>query len=253
MGKIRQSFSWWCVAGQAKDPEKFLRAARQIGYEAVELIPQELWDTARQAGLMIAAEGVGPIDQGFNRRENHAALEDAFRQKVELAVRYQIPNLIVFSGNRAGLSDEEGAAAAVEGLKRLVPLAEAKGVTLVMELLNSKVDHKDYQCDHTAWGAKVIDLVGSPRVKLLYDIYHMQIMEGDVIRTLRDNMARIGHIHTAGNPGRNDLDSDQELYYPAIMRAIAGSAYHGLVGQEFVPKGPALEALRAGFELCAVE
>jgi len=252
MSKIRQSFSWWCVAGQAKDPEKFLRAAKQIGYEAVELIPRELWDIARQAGLLIATYGVGPIDQGFNRRENHAALEDEFKGTLELAVRYQIPNLIVFSGNRAGLSDEEGAAAAAEGLKRLAPLAEAKGVTLVLELLNSKVDHQDYMCDHTAWGAKVIDAVGSPRVKLLYDIYHMQIMEGDVIRTIRDNISRIGHIHTAGNPGRNDLDSDQELYYPAIMRAIAATGYQGLVGQEFVPKGPALEAYRAAFELCAV-
>ena len=253
MSKIRQSFSWWCVASQASDPEQFLRAAKQSGYEAVELIPQELWDAARAAGLVIAAEGAGRIDQGFNRRENHAGLEDEIRRKLELAVRYQIPNLIVFSGNRAGLSDEEGALNTVEGLRRVAPLAEAQGVTLVMELLNSKVDHSDYQCDHTAWGARVIDAVGSPRVKLLYDIYHMQIMEGDIIRTLRANMARIAHIHTAGNPGRRDLDSDQELYYPAILRAIAASGYAGFVGQEFVPKGPALEALQTAHQLCAVE
>ncbi len=252
MNKIRQSFSWWCVAGQVTEPRAFLRAMKEVGYEAVELIPPALWDLARSEGLAIASASVDPIAQGFNRREYHAGLEERVRQQLELASRYQIPNLIVFSGNREGLADEEGARVTAEGLKRVAPLAEARGITLVLELLNSKVDHPDYQCDHTAWGARVIDAVGSPRVKLLYDIYHMQIMEGDIIRTLRANIARIGHIHTAGNPGRFDLDADQELYYPAIMRAIAASGYTGFGGQEFLPKGPAVEAFTAAYELCAV-
>ena len=180
-----------------------------------------------------------------------------FRNPVEafgrfMAVEYQIPNLIVFSGNRAGLGDAEGARTAAEGLKQAAALAEAKGLTLVLELLNSKVDHPDYQCDHTAWGAQVIDQVASPCLKLLYDIYHMQIMEGDIIRTLRDNMQRIGHIHTAGNPGRNDLDEEQELYYPPILRAIRDSSFSGYVTQEFVPKGDPLAALRHAYELCNV-
>lgn len=252
MAKIRQSFAWWCVANRAGDPPEFLRAAKEIGYEAVELIPHHLWDAAREAGLVIAAEGAGPLEQGWNRKENHASLLQEIANKLELAVEYQIPNLIVFSGNRDGLSDPEGVKNTVEGFNRAALLAEAKGITLVLELLNSKVDHKDYQCDHTSWGRQVIDQVASPRVKLLYDIYHMQIMEGDIIRTLRDNMAQIGHIHTAGNPGRNDLDEVQELNYPAILRVIRDSDFSGFVTQEFVPKGDPLEGLRRAYELCNV-
>jgi len=252
MAKIRQSFSWWCVAGRTGDPAEFLRAAKEIGYEAVELIPHNLWDAAREAGLTIASENGGPIEKGWNRKENHAFLLQELLNKLELAIEYQVPNLIIFSGNRAGLSDAEGLQNSVEGLKRAAALTEARGVTLILELLNSKVDHKDYQCDHTSWGRQVVDQVASPRVKLLYDIYHMQIMEGDIIRTLRENMAQIGHIHTAGNPGRNDLDEEQELNYPAIMRAIRDSDYAGLVTQEFVPKGGALEALRIAYDLCNV-
>ena len=169
---------------------------------------------------------------------------------LEQAVKYQIPNLIVFSGNRRGLSDTEGAENTIEGLRRVAPAAEAKGITLVMELLNSKVDHHDYQCDHTSWGVQVIQRVNSPRVKLLYDIYHMQIMEGDIIRTLRENIGFIGHIHTAGNPGRADMDQTQELYYPAIVRAIAETGYAGYVGHEFVPKGDPIEAIRATYKMC---
>jgi hydroxypyruvate isomerase len=240
------------VAGKVSDPAAFLRAVKQAGYTGVELLPRELWETALKAGLVIATVGVGSLQQGWNRREHHSGLLDEVSAMLELAQQYAIPNLIVFSGNRAGLSDEAGAEATAEGLRRAAPLAEAVGVTLVLELLNSKVDHIDYQCDHTAWGAKVIDRVGSPRVKLLYDIYHMQIMEGDIIRTIRANVERIGHVHTAGNPGRQDLDTEQELYYPAIIRALKASGYQGYVGQEFVPKGEPLEGLKAAYELCNV-
>lgn len=253
MASFKQSFAWWCFGRGVTDPPAFLRAARAIGYQGVELLPHELWDAARDAGLMIVTEGAGEITRGLNRRAHHDAIEDVLKHKLDLAVRYGVPNLIVFSGNRAGLSDEAGALATAEGLRRLAPLAEAAGVTLVLELLNSKVDHPDYQCDHTAWGVLVMNLVNSPRVKLLYDIYHMQIMEGDIIRTIREVAAPwIGHVHTGGNPGRRDLDDAQELWYPPIMRTLVEIGYTGFVGQEFIPKGDPVAALRAAYRLCEV-
>jgi len=253
MSQFKQSFAWWAFGRNVTDPASFFRAARAIGYQGVELLPHELWDAARDAGLMIVTEGVGKIERGLNRRDHHTEIEEELKRKLELAVKYGVPNLIVFSGNRAGLSDETGALTTAEGLRRLAPLAEAAGVTLVLELLNSKVDHNDYQCDHTAWGVLVMNLVHSPRVKLLYDIYHMQIMEGDIIRTIREVAAPwIGHVHTGGNPGRRDLDDTQELWYPPIMRTLQEIGYTGFVGQEFVPKGDPVEALRAAYRLCAV-
>ncbi len=251
MTKLRHSLAWWCFYRPGMDARSFMTSARRIGYEAVELLPRELWDTAREEGMVIATHGGHQsLTDGLNKRENHNRIEDEINTMLEQAVRYHIPNLIVFSGNRRGLSDEQGAENTAEGLRRVAPAAEAKGVTLVLELLNSKVDHKDYQCDHTAWGVQVVKAVNSPRVKLLYDIYHMQVMEGDIIRTLRDNIDSIGHIHTAGNPGRHDMDETQELYYPAILRAIEQSDYSGYVGHEFVPKGDPLEAIRATYALC---
>jgi hydroxypyruvate isomerase len=253
MTQFKQSFAWWCFGRGVTDPAAFFREAKRIGYEGVELLPQELWGVARDAGLTIVSHGAGTIPRGLNRRAHHAEIEDEVNRMLGLAVEYGIPNLIVFSGNRAGLSDEAGVLVTAEGLRRLAPLAEAKGVTLVLELLNSKVDHADYQCDHTAWGVQVMNLVNSPRVKLLYDIYHMQIMEGDIIRTIREVAApHIGHVHTAGNPGRRDLDDEQELCYPPIMRALKEIGYTGFVGQEFVPKGDALTALRTAYRLCDV-
>ena len=253
MGKIKQSYTWWSFHRQGQDARQLMQAAKAIGYAAVELLPRDLWDTARDVDLVIASHGGhASLEDGLNRRENHSRIEDEINQMLELAVRYQIPNLICFSGNRNGLDDETGAINTAEGLRRVAPAAEAKGITLVLELLNSKVDHKDYQCDHTAWGAQVIRAVNSPRVRLLYDIYHMQIMEGDVIRALRDHIGLIGHIHTAGNPGRHDLDDAQELNYAGIMRAIAATAYEGYVGQEFVPKGDPVAALRAAYQVCDV-
>jgi hydroxypyruvate isomerase len=252
MSQIKQSFAWWCFGRGAADPVRLLREAKRIGYEGVELLPRELWDAARAAGLTIVSEGAGQITAGLNRREHHAGVEAEVKAKLELAARYGIPNLIVFSGNRGGLSDEEGALVTAEGLRRLAPLAEAAGATLVLELLNSKVDHVDYQCDHTAWARLVMALVNSPAVKLLYDIYHMQIMEGDIIRTIQQAASLIGHVHTAGVPGRRDLDEAQELNYPAIMRALKDAGYAGFVGQEFIPKGDPVEALAAAYRLCDV-
>ena len=253
MTQLKQSFAWWAFGRGVTDPPAFFREARKIGYQGVELLPHELWDAARDAGLTIVTEGAGKIERGLNRRDHHAEIEAEVKVKLDLAVKYGVPNIIVFSGNRAGLTDEAGALTTAEGLRRLAPLAEAAGVTLVLELLNSKVDHNDYQCDHTAWGVLVMNLVNSPAVKLLYDIYHMQIMEGDIIRTIREVAApHIGHVHTAGNPGRRDLDDEQELCYPPIMRALKEIGYAGFVGQEFVPKGEALEALRTAYRLCDV-
>jgi hydroxypyruvate isomerase len=253
MSQFQQSFAWWAFGRNVADPADFFRAARAIGYQGVELLPHELWGAARAAGLAIVTEGAGKIERGLNRRAHHAEIEEELKRKLELAVKYGVPNIIVFSGNRAGLSDEAGALTTAEGLRRLAPLAEAAGVTLVLELLNSKVDHIDYQCDHTAWGVLVMSLANSPAVKLLYDIYHMQIMEGDIIRMIREVAApHIGHVHTAGNPGRRDLDDAQELCYPPIMRALKEIGYTGFVGQEFIPKGDALEALRTAYRLCDV-
>ena len=253
MNRIRQSASWWCFVRGDFTPEKFVRAAADIGYEAVELVDQQYWPLVKDHGLAIASVGAHrSLTDGLNRRENHDRIEQEILKNLELALQWSIPNLICFSGNRMGLDDEAGAEITAEGLRRVAKAAEDAGVNLVMELLNSKVDHKDYQCDHTAWGVKVCKMVDSPRVKLLYDIYHMQIMEGDIIRTIRDYGSYFGHYHTAGNPGRHDMDDSQELYYPAIMRAIAESGYTGFVGHEFVPKGDPVEALRAAYELCNV-
>ena len=250
MPRIKQSLCFWCF--KPEDPASFFREVAKIGFAAVELVPTEFLDDARAAGLVIASRGAGSLTDGLNRKENHPLIEDQIHEALEQAAQYQIPNVIVFSGSKRGISDDEGTANIVTGLRRVVPEAEAKGITLVLELLNSKVDHKDYQCDHTACGVRVCELVSSPRVKLLYDIYHMQIMEGDLIRTIRQNIAHIGHIHTAGNPGRQDLDDQQEINYPSIMRAIAEAGYTGYVGHEFRPKGAALEALRAAYALCDV-
>jgi hydroxypyruvate isomerase len=188
----------------------------------------------------------------MNRRESHARIEDELLESIDVAAANSIPGLICFSGNRLGLGDDEGAEIVAEGFDRVKRAAEEKGVNLNLELINSKVDHPDYQCDHAEWGLKVCGMVDSPRVKLLYDFYHMQIMDGDLVRTIRDHSAYIGHFHTAGNPDRRDLDEDQEINYPAVMRAIAGSGYDLYVGHEFKPKGDPVDALKAAFRTCDV-
>ncbi len=253
MSVIKQSVSWWSFVGGDMTPQKLLRAAADIGYVAVELVEQEYWPLVQEHGLAIASiKGKTSIEQGLNRREHHERLEREIRSNLVLAEQWGIPNVIVFSGNRDGLDDQTGAEITAEGLRRVAKVAEDAGVTLIMELLNSKVDHPDYQCDHTSWGIEVCRMVNSPRVKLLYDIYHMQIMEGDIIRTIRDHHAYFGHYHTAGNPGRNELDDTQELNYPPIVRAILGTGYDGYLGQEFIPRGDPVIALRQAFDLCNV-
>ncbi len=191
--------------------------------------------------------------RGWNRKEHHAGLGEYYRDLIDKTSAAGFTNLICFSGNRDGLSDEQGIINCAEGLKQIIGYAEKKKVTLVMELLNSKVNHADYQCDHTAWGVELCKAVGSDRFKLLYDIYHMQIMEGDVIRTIKDNQQYIAHYHTGGVPGRNEIDETQELYYPAIIQAVVETGFKGFVAQEFVPKrADKLASLRQGVQICDV-
>ncbi len=253
MASLKQSISWWCFDRSGISPERLVNAAVEIGYVAFDLAGQEHWPLISDHGLTIAAvNGQQSITDGLNRRENHDRIERDILANLELARKWHIANLIVFSGNRGGQDDDSGAEITAEGLRRVVRAAEDAGVNLVLELLNSKVDHPDYQGDHTSWGVQVCRMVGSPRVKLLYDIYHMQIMEGDVIRTIQTYAPYFAHYHTAGNPGRNEIGATQELYYPAIMRAVAATGFEGYVGQELVPTGDPVAALKEAFELCDV-
>jgi hydroxypyruvate isomerase len=201
---------------------------------------------------MASGAGMG-IGKGFNRVELHDQLVASFEKLIPQAADAGLKNVICMSGNRSGIDDEEGLENCAKGLKRLMKLAEEKKVNVVMELLNSKVDHKDYQCDHTAWGVEVCKKVGSERCKLLYDIYHMQIMEGDLIDTIKKNIRYIAHFHTGGGPGRHEIDETQEINYPAVMRAIVETGFKGFVAQEFVPRNPnALESLRKAILICDV-
>jgi hydroxypyruvate isomerase len=238
--------------------DELSRMAKELGLHSVELLEPEEWPIAARHGLTCAmgyATVPDPrtrLTRGFNRVENHSWLIPAYERAIPLAAHARVPNLICFSGNREGLTDEEGLAACARGLSALMPAAERHGVGICMELLNSKVDHADYQCDRTPWGAALVKKVGSARFKLLYDIYHMQIMEGDVIRTIRDNREYIGHYHTAGVPGRHEIDTSQELYYPAIMRAIADTGFTGYVAQEFIPTRDPRTALAEAVRICTV-
>lgn len=252
MTQFDQSVAWWCFVPNYFSPETFARTIAELGYAGVDLVPEEHWPLLRDHGLRIAAVGGhGSLTVGLNRREEHDRIERELRAKIALAEQWDIPNLICFSGNRVGANDQQGAETTAEGLRRVASVAEDAGITLVLELLNSKVDHADYQADHAAWGVQVCQMVDSPRVKLLYDIYHMQVMEGDIIRTVREAAPYVGHYHTAGNPGRHEIGAAQELNYPAIFHAIAETGYNGFVAHEFVPAGDARAALAEAFALGA--
>jgi hydroxypyruvate isomerase len=252
MSHLRQSFSWWCYANRGLEPEALLAAAAKIGYEAVDLIGEEFWPLVKKHGLRLAAmNGHGTIENGLNRPENAKRIEEELKVKIANAAKWEVPALICFSGNRGNLDDKVAIAQCAETLSRIAPVARDAGVMLIVELLNSKVDHRDYQCDHTAWGVELIKQVNSPAVKLLYDIYHMQIMEGDVIRTIQQNHEHFGYYHTAGNPGRCQPDEHQELNYPPIYAAILTTGYRGFISHEFYPKGDVRDALARAFEQCA--
>jgi hydroxypyruvate isomerase len=253
MSNIKQSVAWWCFAPGLLAPKQLVHTAADIGYVAIDLAPPEHWPLIKEHGLVNSAvSGHASIADGLNRRENHDRIEREILANIRQAEQWSIPNLICFSGNRAGLGDAEGAEICAEGLRRVSHAAEDAGVTLILELLNSKIDHQDYQADHTDWGVKVCELVDSPRVMLLYDIYHMQIMEGDLIRTIRQHHEWFGHYHTAGNPGRHEIDATQEIYYPPIIQAIHATGYSGYIAQEFIPIGDPITALRDAFARCNV-
>jgi len=250
-GNIKQSVCRWCYGNIPL--EKLAEEAKRIGYRSIELVTPAEFPKLKPFGLTCAMlSGACKIEDCFNRKENHDQLEKVLREHIEFAAANGLPNVICFSGNRRGMSDEEGLANCTAGLKRLVGFAEQKKVTICMELLNSKVNHKDYMCDRSPWGVELVKRVGSPRFKLLYDIYHMQIMEGDVIRTIQENKDYIGHYHTGGNPGRHEIDETQELYSPAIMHAILDTGFDGYVAQEFIPARDPLASLKQGFEICDV-
>ena len=247
---LKHSFSWWCFADLV-DPQTLISAAARIGYDGVDLVDQAHWDAIREAGLELAAvDGHTTLEDGLNQRGNHDRIEREILEKLELSQKYSIRCLICFSGNRHGESDERGIEVTADGLRRVAKAAEEAGVYLVLELLNSKVDHLNYQCDRTAWGVQVIERVNSPHVKLLYDIYHMQIMEGDLIRTIRDNHQHFAHYHTAGNPGRHEIDKDQEIHYPSVVDAIRQTGFDGYLGQEFIPVSDPIQGLQRALKVC---
>ena len=250
-GHIKQSVCRWCYGGISL--EKLAAEAKRIGYQSVELLTPEEFKVVQPLGLTCAMlSGACKIEDCLNRKENHDRLAKALSEHIEFADANGIPNVICFSGNRRGMSDDEGLENCAAGLKRVLSLAEQKNVTICMELLNSKVNHKDYMCDHTPWGVRLAKKVGSPRFKLLYDIYHMQIMEGDVIRTIQENKDYIAHYHTGGNPGRHEIDESQELNYPAIVRAILETGFEGYLAQEFIPTREPIASLEQGFRICDV-
>lgn len=244
---IRQSFAWWSFTlGRDIEPATLLREAAAAGAQGVEMLPEPLWPVARDAGLSIVTLTGHTLERGFNDRSLHAALADEVRRNIDTAAAGGCESVIVFSGDRIGDgADAPAIAACIEGLAPVVAHAEAAGVRLLMELLNSKVDHPGHQCDRTAFGAAVVRGVGSPALRLLYDGYHMQLMEGDLMRTIRANIDLIGHVHTAGAPGRRDLDDRQEINWPAIAGLLRHLDYRRWVGHEFVPRGEPVPALRA--------
>lgn len=252
-GKINHSVCRWCY--DSIPFEDLCKAAKSIGLKSIELVGPDEWPILKKYGLTAALPwGAGKgINDGFNDLKLHDELVKSYSEVIPKVAAAGYNQIICFSGNRKGLADDKGIENCAIGLKRLMPIAEKHKVTMVMELLNSKVDHKDYQCDHTAWGAALCDAVGSEYFKLLYDIYHMQIMEGDVIATIKQYSKYISHYHTGGVPGRNEIDETQELNYPAIMRAIVETGFKGYVAQEFIPKrDDKLASLKQGVLICDV-
>ena len=256
-GRVNHSVCKWCYGKIPLDD--FCQASKEMGLQSVELLNPPDFPTLKKYNLACAMvsnpviDGLGGIGKAWNRVEHHDRLVAAYEQRIQEVADAGFPNLICFSGNREGLDDEKGIENCALGLKRIMKLAEDKKLNIAMELLNSKVNHHDYQCDHTEWGVALCKKVGSERFKLLYDIYHMQIMEGDVIATIKKHHAHIAHYHTGGVPGRAEIDDTQELYYPAIMKAIVDTGFKGFTAQEFIPKRPdALASLKQGVRICDV-
>ncbi|MBN2313705.1 MAG: TIM barrel protein [Sedimentisphaerales bacterium] len=249
-GRINQSVSKWCYGKIPLD--EFCVIVKKMGMKAIDLLGPNDFMTLKKHGLECSMVNTHGLTKGLNRKENHEECLEKIRTAIDAAADYNYPNVISFPGNREGMPDDVGVENSVIALKKIAGYAEKKNVTICLEYLNSKVNHKDYMFDNMAWGVAVCKGVGSERVKILYDIYHAQIMEGDIIRTLRDNKDYIGHYHTGGNPGRNEIDETQELYYPAIMRAIVETGYKGYVAHEFVPKRDPITSLADAVRICDV-
>ncbi|HJU75029.1 MAG TPA: TIM barrel protein [Gemmatimonadaceae bacterium] len=253
-GRLRQSVCRWPFNDVPLG--EFCRQVKAMGIEAIDLLTEDEWPIVRDAGLACSmgtpTKRRDFISTGLNDRANHVMLLNELERGIKGAKSAGVPNVIAMPGNRRGKSDAEVVDVTAEALKKIAPLAEQEGVTICLEMLNSKVDHKDFSMDRTSLGVAICKAVGSPRVRLLYDIYHMQIMEGDVIRTLRDNLPYIAHFHTAGVPGRHELDDKQELFYPAIARAIADTGFSGYFAHEFIPTRTWNVALGEAVEACKV-
>jgi hydroxypyruvate isomerase len=255
-GNINHSACRWCYSKIQLDD--LCQASKEMGLVAIDLLHPNEFETVKKHGLVCSmvfnptVDGLGGINKAFNRIEHHDKLVPAYEDYIKKTADAGFERLICFSGNRAGLDDEKGLENCAIGLKRLTAFAEKHKVTLIMELLNSKRNHKDYQCDHTAWGVELVKRVGSERFKLLYDIYHMQIMDGDVCDTIKENHQYFDHYHTGGVPGRNEIDDTQELNYPRIMQAIIATGFKGYVAQEFIPKRDPLASLKQSIGICDV-
>jgi hydroxypyruvate isomerase len=251
-GRLRQSVCRWCYS-KIPLPE-FFTAVAAMGLTAVDLLTEKEWPIAREHGLIcsMGSGAGGSIADGLNVKANHEKILAALTRALPIAAAAKVPNLITFFGNRRGMGDPEAAANCIEALNTIKAVAEEHGVTICVELLNSKVDHKDYQGDHSAFGVEIVKAVNSPRVKLLYDIYHMQIMEGDLIRTIRDNKDYFAHFHTGGVPGRHELDDTQEVHWRTVATAIADTGFQGYFAHEFIPVRDPLTSLREAVALCDV-
>ncbi len=250
-GRLKQSVCKWCYRDMSVG--ELAEQSAKMGLRSVELLTDDQWPAVEKYGLVCAVgSGICSITDGLNVKANHAEIESNFRRLLPLAKQHGVPNLICFSGNRRDIADEEAWDNCALLLNKVKAEAEDAGVTIIMELLNSKVNHPDYHCDKTPWGVELMKRVESPRVKLLYDIYHMQIMEGDVIRTIRDNFQYIGHFHTGGNPGRHEIDETQELNYKAICEAIVDLGFDGYLAQEFIPVRDPMTSLRQAAIICDV-
>ncbi len=250
---IHQSVCYWCYGSIPL--EEFLKNIKTLGLSAIDLLGPKDWPLLKKYEIecsMCNGAEIG-LNKGWNDPQYHETLIKNYTEMIPKVAEAGFTNLICFSGNRRGMDDKVGMQNCTDGLKKVIPLAEKHGVIIQMELLNSKVDHKDYMCDHSTWGVELCKMVGSDNFKLLYDIYHMQIMEGDVIRTIQDNHQYFGHYHTGGVPGRHEIDKTQELFYPAIMEAILATGYKGHVAQEFVPAwDDKIAALKEGITICDV-
>ena len=248
--RIKQTICRWCYEKIPLDD--LCKHAVKLGFKGIDLVTPEEFPTLKKYGLVGSMTKSHGINKGLNKKENWDDCLAQIRPAIEKTSEAGFPNVICFSGTRAHQDPDEGMKNCAEALKKVLPLAEEKKITVCMELLNSKVNHPDYMCDHSAWGIALVKMIGSERFKLLYDIYHMQIMEGDVIRTIRDHHECFAHYHTGGVPDRHEIDETQELFYPAVIRAIVATGYTGWLGQEFIPKRDPIASLAQGGRICDV-